>query len=159
MSDTPSWGLVLIRIVVGFVLLVAGFTNLRNGVGEDLVLRAGTAYAASPDVVRTFGENVVLKHPWFFTQAIVFGELLCGLCLFLGMLTRPAGFIAAFLFLNGFFVVPDEMRTQCVVIGVCCFACGISRAGRRSGADVFLDDRLPRWLTWSRSEGHADASE
>jgi len=159
MNDSPSWGLVLIRIVVGFVLLVAGFKNLQNGVGDELVSRAGTAYAASPEVVRTFGENVVLKHPWFFTQAIVFGELLCGLCLFLGMFTRPAGFIAAFLFLNGFFVVPDEMRVQCVVLGVCCFACGLSRAGRRSGADVFLDERLPRWLTWSRTGAAAGGEE
>lgn len=155
MNDTPSWGLVLVRIVVGFVLLVAGWTKLQSGSGEDIVTHAGTAYAASPELVKSFGENVVLKHPWFFGQAIVFGEILCGLCLFLGLLTRPAGFIAAFLFANGYFTVPDGQRTLCLVLGVCCFACALSRAGRRSGADVFIDERWPGWLTWSRSAGRA----
>ena len=30
----------------------------------------------------------------------------------------------------------------------CCAGCAISRAGRRAGADVFLDERAPGWLTW-----------
>jgi hypothetical protein len=90
MTDTPSWGLVLVRIVVGFILLVAGWTKLQQGVGEELVTHANEAYAASPELVRSFGENVVLKHPWFFSQAVVFGEILCGLCLFLGMFGRRA---------------------------------------------------------------------
>lgn len=152
MPDTPSWGLVLIRIVVGFVLLVAGWTKIQHGISDELVAHSGEAYAASPDFVRAFGENIVLKHPWFFTQAVIFGELVCGACLFLGMFTRPAGFIAAFLFANGFFTVPDAHKPLCVVLGVCCFACGLSRAGRRSGADVFLDERMPFWVTWTRGE-------
>jgi uncharacterized membrane protein YphA (DoxX/SURF4 family) len=155
MNGTPSWGLVLVRIVVGFILLVAGVTKLRAGVGEELVTGARDAYAASPEVVRSFGENVVMKHPWFFSQAVVFGEIVCGLCLFLGMLTRPAGFVAAILFANGWFTVPESQRMLCLLLAVCCFACAISRAGRRSGADVFLDERLPWWLTWSRREGRA----
>ena len=150
MSAMPSWGLVFIRIVVGFLLLVAGIQNLQAGDGEAIVLRASDAYAASPELVRSFGETVVLKHPWLFGQAVIVGELVCGLCLFLGMLTRPAGFIGAFLFVNGFFTAPDSQRSLCLVLAVCCFACGLSRAGRRSGADVFLDERLPAWLTWTR---------
>lgn len=151
--STPSWGLVLIRIVVGFVLLLSGARNLRDGVGEDLVVRTREAYAASPELVRDLGENVVLKHPWFFSQVVVFGEIVFGLCLFLGLLTRPAGFLASLLFLNGWFVVPEAYQTHCLVLAVCCFACGLSQAGRRSGADVFLEERLPRWLTWSSASG------
>jgi uncharacterized membrane protein YphA (DoxX/SURF4 family) len=155
MNATPSWGLVFVRIVVGFILLVAGWSNLRAGVGEAIVTRSGEAYAASPDLVRSFGENVVMKHPWLFSHAVILGEIVCGLCLFLGMLTRPAGIIAAILFANGWFTVPESQRTLCLLLAVCCFACAISRAGRRSGADVFLDERLPWWLTWSRREGRA----
>jgi uncharacterized membrane protein YphA (DoxX/SURF4 family) len=158
MNETPSWGLVLVRIVVGFILLAAGWMKLSQGVGEELVTPAGDAYAASPALVRSFGENVVLKHPWFFSQAVVFGEILCGLCLFLGMFTRPAGFVAAVLFANGWFTVPETQRTLCLLLGVCCLACALSRAGRRSGADVFLDERMPKWLTWTGS-GRAAAAE
>ena len=43
MSDTPSWGLVFIRIVVGFLLLAAGFENLRAGDGESIVAHASKA--------------------------------------------------------------------------------------------------------------------
>jgi uncharacterized membrane protein YphA (DoxX/SURF4 family) len=155
MNATPSWGLVLVRIVVGFILLVAGWSNLRAGIGEELVTGARDAYAASPELVRSFGENVVMKHPRLFSHAVIFGEIVCGLCLFLGMLTRPAGFVAAILFANGWFTVPESQRMLCLLLAVCCFACAISRAGRRSGADVFLDERLPWWLTWTRREGRA----
>jgi uncharacterized membrane protein YphA (DoxX/SURF4 family) len=150
LSDTPNWGLVLIRIVVGFLLLVAGWHSLRAGDGETIVAQSSDAYAASPELVRSFGENVLLKHPRFFGQLIVIAQIVCGLCLFLGMLTRPAGFIGALLFTYAYFTVPEAQQPLCVVLAVCCFACGLSRAGRRSGADVFLDERLPRWLTWTR---------
>ncbi len=155
MNDTPSWGLVIIRIAVGFLLLLLGWEHMQAGDSASIVSRAGEAYAASPEFVRSFGENVVLEHPWFFGNAVVLGEIATGLCLFLGMLTRPAGFVGAFLFANGFFTVPESQRALCVVLAVCCFACGLSRAGRRSGADVFLDERLPRWLTWSSASAQA----
>lgn len=155
MNTAPSWGLVVIRIVVGFLLLVAGWRNAQAGSGESIVVGTREAWAASPGVVRSFGEHVVLEHPWFFGATVVLGQLLCGLGLFLGLLTRPAGFLGALLFAIGLFAVPDAQKPLCLLFAVCCFACGLSRAGRRSGADVFLDERLPAWLTWTRG-AHAE---
>ena len=148
-SAGPSWGLVLIRIVVGAVLLYAGWVKLQMGIGEELVLSTRERIAEAPALYRAFGENVVLAHPWFFTQCIVFGELLGGLCLFLGALTRPAGFFATFLFLHFVFAAPAEQRVTAIVLAAACFGCALSRAGRVAGADVFLDGKLPRWMTWS----------
>ena len=159
MNDRPSWGLVLVRIVVGFVVLSAGIALVRRGFGEDLVTRTAPAYAASPQFVRVFGESVVLAHPWMFSILYVWGQIVCGLCLFLGMLTRPAGIVAAFLYANAWLVVPEGERTMCLILATCSLACAISRAGRRSGADVFLDAKLPPWVTWSRSNAGGVAAD
>lgn len=156
-AGLPSWGLVLVRIVVGFVLLSAGFGKLQNGVSESLVLGTRQGFEHAPAFVRTWGENVVLVHPWFFAHLIMVGELLGGTALFLGALTRVAGLAMTFMFLNFVLVGPEEARNLNLVMGVCCFACGISRAGRRAGADVFLDERLPMWMTWTRSRGAGGA--
>jgi hypothetical protein len=45
------------------------------------------------------------------------------------------------------------MRLFALVMAAVCFAIGLSRAGLRSGADVFLDERLPIWMTWTRGGG------
>ncbi|MBK7874548.1 MAG: DoxX family membrane protein [Planctomycetes bacterium] len=149
-SSGPSWGLVLIRIVVGAVLLYAGWIKLQMGIGEELVTSTRERIAEAPDLYRAFAENVVLQHPWFFAQCIVWGELLGGLCLFLGVLTRPAGFASAFLFANFVFAAPAEQRVTAIVLLAACLGCAISRAGRVAGADVFLDGKLPGWITWTR---------
>lgn len=147
---TPSFGLVLVRIATGALLIAAGWDKLRAGVSEDLVLRTRGEWAAAPDLVRAWGENVVLAHPWIFAQLVAWGELVLGAALFLGLLTRPAGLCTAFLFANAVFAVDGAHKSLALLLCVCGLACALSRAGRSAGADVFLDGRLPGWLTWSR---------
>ena len=149
-SNPPSWGLVLIRIAVGGILMVAGWMKISNGVGEELVLGTKQAFADAPGIVRAIGENIVLPHPWFFAKLIQWGELLAGTALFLGAFTRPAGLAMSLQFLLFYFAGPESMRTLILMMGVASFGCAISRAGRRAGADVFLDERCPGWMTWAR---------
>lgn len=150
-SSGPSWGLVLIRITTGAILLYAGWSKLASGVDPELVLGTRGAFAKAPSLVRAWGENVVLPHPNLFAHLIVWGELLIGLALFLGALTRPAGLMGAFLFANFYFAGPERMQMFALLLAVCCLGCALSYAGRRSGADVFLDERLPLWMTWARA--------
>jgi uncharacterized membrane protein YphA (DoxX/SURF4 family) len=150
-ENLPNWGLVLVRILVGGLLAVQAWNLLQGGAGEELVSGTREAYAAAPGIVKGFGESIVLVHPWFFSKLALFGALLGGACLFLGALTRPAGFLLAFLFLNVFFVSDGTVRLLAMILGACCLACALSRAGMRSGADVFLIEKLPAWLTWSRA--------
>lgn len=152
MSDSlPSWGLVFLRVVIGLVLVFEAWTRISQGNLENLVLDAGPAYAAAPDTVRNLGEGVILPHPWLFSALAVYGALVGGVLLFLGALTRPAGYCLALLFVNAMLVTHGQARLFALVMAVTCFAIGLSRAGLRSGADVFLDERLPAWLTWTRS--------
>jgi uncharacterized membrane protein YphA (DoxX/SURF4 family) len=149
-SSGPSWGLVLVRIVSGAILLAAGWSKLENGVNESLVLGTQTAFATAPPLVRAWGDSVVLPHPWFFAHLILWGELLGGLALFLGAFTRPAGLAVAFMFANFYFAGPESARSLVLLLAACGLACAISRAGLRAGADVFLVERCPVWLTWIR---------
>lgn len=151
MNDSPpSWGLVLVRITVGAILMYAGWPKVSGGVGPELVLGTRAAFEAAPDPLRWWGENVVLAHPRLFANLIAWGELLGGLALFLGAFTRPAGLAVAFLFANFFFVGPEDARTFVLLLGVSGLACSISNAGLRAGADVFFVERLPGWMTWNR---------
>jgi uncharacterized membrane protein YphA (DoxX/SURF4 family) len=147
-GPSPSWGLVLVRIAAGAILLKAGWMKVSGGVSDDLVLSTRAAFEKAPDFVRTWGENVVLPHPTIFSHLIAYGEFLGGLCLFLGALTRPAGAVVAFMFANFYFAGPESMQFFVFLLAVCGLGCSLSRAGRRCGADVFLDERLPRWITW-----------
>jgi uncharacterized membrane protein YphA (DoxX/SURF4 family) len=147
-GGSPSWGLVLIRIVVGGILLTTGWKKVSGGVSDELVLGTKAAFETAPDFIRSWGENVVLAHPTLFSHLIAYGEFLGGLALFLGALTRPAGLAVAFMFANFFFAGPEQMKFFVLLLSVCGFGCALSRAGRRCGADVFLDEKLPRWMTW-----------
>jgi len=147
-GKSPSWGLVLVRIAVGWIVLKAGWFKISGGVSEELVTSTRDAIANSPGIIKAWGEHVVLPHPWLFSHLIAWGELLGGTALFLGALTRPAGLALAFMFANFYFAGPESAQPLVLVLGIAAFGCAISRAGRNMGADVFLDERLPRWVTW-----------
>jgi uncharacterized membrane protein YphA (DoxX/SURF4 family) len=149
--STPSFGLVLIRITVGAILAIAGWSKIAGGVSPELVLGTRAAFEGSAGFIRAFGEHVVLPHPSLFASLIAWGELLGGLALFLGAFTRPAGIAVAFMMANFYFVGPEEARSLSLLIGVCAIGCAISRAGQSVGADVFFVERLPPWLTWTRA--------
>ena len=152
-DQSPSWGLVLIRIVAGMILLVSGWAKVQAGTGEEYVQATAAAWQEAPGVARAWGEAVVLKHPWFFAQLVAWGEVLIGIGFFVGAFMRPLGLAGAFLFLNGLFVVPEGQLACCWALLAVCLGCALSRAGRRAGADVFLDERAPGWLTWSGGGG------
>jgi uncharacterized membrane protein YphA (DoxX/SURF4 family) len=134
--------------MAGWILLKLGWDKVSDGVGEELVTGTRDAFANAPGIVRAWGENVVLPHPWLFAHLIAWGELLGGLALFLGALTRPAGVLLAFMFVNFYFAGPAEVRNIVMLFGVVSLGCAISRSGRSMGADTFLDEKLPRWITW-----------
>lgn len=149
-SSSPSFGLVLVRIAAGAILGIAGWNKVTGGVSTELVLGTRAAFESAPGLVRAWGENVVLPHPWLFAHLIAWGELLGGLALFLGVLTRPVGVAAAFMLANFYLAGPEQSRSLVLLLGVACLGCALSRAGRSAGADVFLDERLSPWLTWTR---------
>jgi uncharacterized membrane protein YphA (DoxX/SURF4 family) len=146
-SGSPSWGLVIVRIAVGAILLHAGWMKVSGGISDELVLSTRDAFAKAPGIVRVWGEHVVLPNPWLFAHLIAWGEFLGGLALFLGALTRIAGIAVFVQFVNFYFAGPESQRFFVLLLAVCGLGCAISHAGRKCGLDVFLADKLPRWMT------------
>ena len=83
------------RVATGFLLLTAGWEALRSGVSASLVSDSALKWNFAPEPLAWWGSHVVLRWPLVFAHLGVWGELVLGLCLFLGLLTRPAGFLAA----------------------------------------------------------------
>ncbi len=150
-GSTPSLGLVLVRIVTGLVLLAAGWDAWQGGVSAQIVERTAPRWAEAPEYVRAWGEQFVLKHPLAIANVVVWGQVVFGVLLFLGAFTRPVGIAAAFLFANAIFAAQSQHQPYALLLCASCLGCALSGAGRSIGADVFLNERLPGWLTWSRA--------
>jgi putative oxidoreductase len=148
---SPSFGLVLVRITAGAILAIAGWSKISEGVSPELVLGTRAAFETAPGFIRAWGEHVVLPNPALFANLIAWGELLGGLALFLGLLTRPVGLAVAVMMANFYLVGPEAARSLVLLLGIAGLGCSISRAGQSAGADVFLVERLPAWLTWTRA--------
>jgi uncharacterized membrane protein YphA (DoxX/SURF4 family) len=79
------------------------------------------------------------------------GELLAGICLLTGTMTRLGGAIAAVLFLNymfskgRWFLSPDS---EDAAVFFSALVVALGAAGRAFGVDVFLARRWPRALLW-----------
>ncbi len=146
----PSFGLVLVRIAAGAVLLHLGLRAGQAGVSADLVTGTSANWAETPEYVRQFGEAVVLQRPELSAHFAVWSAIVLGGALFLGFLTRPAGILAAILCTCAAFAAAGTDRWAAGLLAVCALGSALSSAGRSAGADVFLERRLPGWLTWTR---------
>ncbi len=107
----PVW--LVVRIYVGYIFLVAGFSKLHNEawVGEQ----AGGALTgfingalektagAHPDVAMWYADflqNIVLPNVVVWSGVVAWGEFLVGLALILGIFTGIAAFFGLFMNFN-----------------------------------------------------------
>ena len=121
-SDTgarPSFGLVLVRIAAGAILLHLGLRAGHAGVSADLVTQTSGNWAETPEYVRQFGETVVLQRPELSAHFAVWSAIVLGAALFLGFLTRPAGILAAILCTCAAFAAADTDRWAAGLLAVC----------------------------------------
>ncbi|MCZ6598232.1 MAG: DoxX family protein [Planctomycetota bacterium] len=151
-TSRPTLGLVLIRVAIGVVLLMHGWSAVHGGgVDGDAVRDVvhGTLSGA-PEPIAWWGQNVLLSNPEGVAFLWRWAALVCGLGLALGALTRPAGLLAGFFALNAFLFVEGPERLTVGLVAVCCLACALSRAGRRLGLDTMFDQHFSPWITWTR---------
>jgi uncharacterized membrane protein YphA (DoxX/SURF4 family) len=149
----PTVGLVLIRVVTGFVLAVQGWSWVRKGGFDGPVVRRAVD-AALDDVggiAAFWAEHALLYNPDAFAFLGRWLALIAGVCIVLGALTRPAATLAAIGLFHTWVYGPAEQGLFSFVLLVSCAACAISQAGQRLGMDAGLDGKLPSWLTWTPS--------
>jgi uncharacterized membrane protein YphA (DoxX/SURF4 family) len=145
-ADAPA-GLAIIRVTIAAMFIWVFFENLGKGLYTawgyaDLINRyIKTTHA--PDawkaVMGLMANNAVIAAP---LQGLT--EISLGTLLLIGLLTRPAAFVA-FLFLGSLWL--SEFGTawiwELLVSVLACLGLAIGRAGRKWGVDAWLSQRYP----------------
>src|SRR4029077_10763694 len=98
-----------------------------------------------------FLRAVVLPHATAFSLLVMIGELVAGICLFTGTMTRLGGAIAAVLFLNymfskgRWFLSPDS---EDAAVFFSALVVALGAAGRSFGVDASRPRLWPRVILW-----------
>lgn len=150
-SEGPSWGLVLVRLAVGAIVAIAGWQKILSGVDAEWVLATQARVAEGPLWFERFMKAVIYPYPGAWAQVLPWAELLGGVALFLGALTRPVGVAVGLMLLVSSFAGPIHGVQFALLCALCAFACSLSRAGRRLGFDAILDGHFPAWISWTRA--------
>jgi uncharacterized membrane protein YphA (DoxX/SURF4 family) len=145
-------GLALVRVTIGAMFVWVFFENLGKtlytGAGYSGLIRhyieAGHSPAAWKAVMSLAANHAAVAAPM---QAVL--EISLGILLVIGLLTRPAAFVA-FLYLGSLWV--SEWGTawiwELLVSVLASLGLAIGRAGRKWGVDAWLSQRWPSSPWW-----------
>ena len=147
----PLWPIVLARMAIGGLWLL----SLRWKLPPDFAPDAGRglldylqleAQYPALAVYGRFVESVVIPSFTLFAWLIFLAELLVGLSLLSGTLTRLGAAVGLLMALNlgaGMLAVPNEWPWSYVMLAMFHFIFLITAAGRVLGVDALLRQRLP----------------
>jgi uncharacterized membrane protein YphA (DoxX/SURF4 family) len=145
-------GLAVVRVTIGLMFVWVFFENLGKGLYTPAgyagligyYIKASHSPAFWKAIMGLVANNAGIAAPM---QALT--EISVGILLVIGLLTRPAAFVA-FLFLGGLWV--SEWGTswiwELLVSVLACLGLAVGRAGRRWGVDAWLAQRRPSSLWW-----------
>src|SRR6201995_5043450 len=138
-------GLALVRLTIGAMFVWVFFENLGKGIYTasgyssliNYYIKASHSPAAWKAVMGLAASHAAMAAPM---QGLT--EISLGILLVIGLLTRPAAFVA-FLFLGSLWI--SELGTswiwELLVSVMACLGLAIGRAGRRWGVDAWLSQR------------------
>ena len=145
-------GLALVRLIVGAMFVSVFFENLRKGAytpaGYAGVINFYIKNSHSPAAWKLV-LGFMSSHAAMIAPGQAAMELSLGILLVIGLLTRPAAFVA-FLFLGSLWI--SELGTswiwELLVPVVASLGLAVGRAGRAWGIDALLARRSPASLWW-----------
>ena len=149
---TAANGLALVRATIGAMFVWVFFENLGKGAYTpagyagliNYYIKASHSPAAWKWVMGLMASHAAMAAPM---QAVT--EISLGILLVIGLLTRPAAFVA-FLFLGSLWI--SEWGTswiwELLVPVLASLGLAIGRAGRRWGVDAWLSQRWPSSPWW-----------
>jgi thiosulfate dehydrogenase [quinone] large subunit len=149
----PRTLLVLLRVYLGVLFLRAAVPKIQAG-GEWASRMAAFIERTLPNSYpgyRGFLEGTVLPHLDLFALLITWGELLVGVALVLGLLTRLASLAGIVMTTNyllakgASWLAPTSNDALFIVILAVVL---VGAAGRAYGVDFFLARRWPRGPLW-----------
>ena len=145
-------GLAIVRVTIGAMFVSVFFENLRKGLYTptgyagliSYYIKQGHSPAAWKAVMGLAASHAAMAAP---LQALT--EISLGVLLVIGLLTRPAAFVA-FLYLASLWV--SEWGTawiwELLVPVLASLALAVGRAGRAWGVDAWLAQRRPSSPWW-----------
>ena len=145
-------GLAMVRLTIGAMFVWVFFENLGKGLYTpagyanliNYYIKASHSPALWKAVMASAASHAAMAAPM---QAIT--EIALGILLVIGLLTRPAAFVA-FLYLGSLWI--SEWGTawiwELLVPVLASLALAVGRAGRAWGVDALLARRWPSSLWW-----------
>jgi len=145
-------GLAVVRVIVGAMLVSVFFENLGKGLYKPASYASLINYyiekGHSPAVWKAV-EGLVANHAAIAAPMQAMTEIGLGMLLVIGLLTRPAAFVA-FLYLGSLWI--SELGTswiwELLVPVVASLGLAIGSAGRKWGVDAWLSERWPSAPWW-----------
>ena len=149
---TAANGLALVRVTIGAMFVWVFFENLGKGAYTQAGYAGLINYyikASHSPVAWKWVMGLMASHATMAAPMQAATEISLGILLVIGLLTRPAAFVA-FLFLASLWV--SEWGTawiwELLVPVLASLGLAIGRAGRRWGVDAWLSQRWPSSPWW-----------
>ncbi len=145
-------GLAIVRVTIGTMFVSVFFENLRKGLytpaGYAGLIHFYIDKSHSPAVWKSV-MGLAASHAAMAAPLQAVTEISLGILLIIGLLTRPAAFVA-FLYLGSLWV--SEWGTawiwELLVPVMACLGLAVGSAGRKWGVDAWLAQRRPSSLLW-----------
>ena len=145
-------GLAIVRVTIGAMFVSVFFENLAKGLytpaGYAGLINYYIKQSHSPAVWKAV-MGIAASHAAMAAPLQAVTEISLGVLLLIGLLTRPAAFVA-FLYLGSLWV--SEWGTawiwELLVTLLAALAVAVGRAGRTWGIDALLVRRLPSSQWW-----------
>ena len=142
-----QWPIVLLRVYTGVFFAYHGIGKIRH---EDFAEALAGFLTRSLDsgfsFYHPFIESVILPNADFFAALVAWGEIAIGFSLVIGLATRYAAFVGAFMVMNFWFAKGLGVfagANHDIVWFVILIVLGFVPAGKIAGLDDGLSDRLP----------------
>jgi thiosulfate dehydrogenase [quinone] large subunit len=144
--------LALLRVYLGVVFVIAAIPKLGRDFTPGLTaFLEQRALEQSHLFYRGFLQEVVLPNARLFAALVTWGELLVGVFLILGLMTRLTAPVALLLTLNYMFAKgawPWTPSSNDAAFAAISLALVVGAAGRTFGLDSVLAQRWPRSPFW-----------
>src|SRR2546425_12026460 len=148
---TYLWYVVLLRLWIGYYLLQQGIRKYQRDFPHIDWIKAQIGDLDKVEIYgwyKSFLMNTVVPHRELFGYLVMSGEILVGLCLVLGLLTRFSSLVGLFMLINYFLgpglaraaTTPSSLAQQQTFI-VSLLVLALSNAGRTLGLDGLLFKR------------------
>jgi thiosulfate dehydrogenase [quinone] large subunit len=144
-EKTYLWYVLPLRLWIGFYLLQQGLRKYQRDFPHSDWIARQIGNLAEVDLYpwyKSFLTNVVVPNKEIFGYLVMTGEILAGLCILLGLLTRFSAVVGLFMMINYFFG-PGMARggapmAQQQTFMVCLLVILLSNPGRILGLDGLL---------------------